>query len=614
MCGIGGIVSLGGALPTTEQLAKLGGALAHRGPDGEGTWVSRDGRIGLIHRRLAILDRSPAGSQPMMSRDGRYVISYNGEIYNFLELKQELEEAGFSFHTESDTEVILAAWRAWGERAFLRMNGMWALAIADVLSGEVILCRDRFGIKPLLYAVVANQALFASEVRALTPLLGSRSNVDMGMVAKLLFDPFSVEATDRTLFASIHRLPAGHLAVVSGQGVSIRRWWRTLENLPNVPDTFEDQADHFRELFLDSVRLRMRSDVSIATCLSGGFDSAAIVGAMRSVSQSNSFDHKRAASDWRHAFIASFPGMSNDETPDALAAASFAHVKPHLVRVDNDSALAQIQRVLEDLDDVYISLPTATWLTYESLRASSIVVSVDGHGADELMGGYRQEGDDLAFFARNALARLSSKPALPWVLEASKRSWLRLKRQLFLRDDPISASHSVTSPFDSDELPTYWSGLNRRLYRMFHIDVLPTILRNFDRLSMAHGIEVRMPFMDWRLVTYVMALPVSAKSKAGRSKYIARESLKGLLPESIRTAKRKIGFNSPMPEWLNGPLVSWTEAILAERVPAFEELVDEQALRAEWKRLSSHAEWSWQTVGRLWPYLNMKWYLKRYAS
>jgi asparagine synthase (glutamine-hydrolysing) len=169
------------------------------------------------------------------------------------------------------------------------------------------------------------------------------------------------------------------------------------------------------------------------------------------------------------------------------------------------------------------------------------------------------------------------------------------------------------TPFDDDTLPPEWGALNRRLYRMFHATVLPTILRNFDRLSMAHGVEVRMPFMDWRLVTYVMSLPDDAKSAQGMSKFVARQAMTGVMPESIRLARRKVGFNSPMPEWLNGPLREWVTTVLNHENSTFDDIVDTAALRKRVAAISDAKEWNWETVGRLWPYIHMKWWLHRNA-
>jgi asparagine synthase (glutamine-hydrolysing) len=304
----------------------------------------------------------------------------------------------------------------------------------------------------------------------------------------------------------------------------------------------------------------------------------------------------------------------NDERPMAEEAAAWAKVDPTFVEIGPNDALPDLDRILDDNDDVYIGLPSAPWLIYQALRRQKVVVSLDGHGADELMGAYLQEGQSGAFRMRNALAGLSSHSE--WarrgvdVLRA-----LMIKRQghYFLRGGLRDIPAQFPLVGDDDALPRDWGSLNRRLYRMFHGTVLPTILRNFDRMSMAHGIEVRMPFMDWRLVTYTMALPEASKSSGGYTKMIARRAMASQMPESIRMGRRKVGFNSPMPEWLNGPLAGWTAALLDRKVPAFSELVDEISLRQTVDRLRQSKTWDWESVGRIWPYLNIKWMLARAA-
>ena len=242
-----------------------------------------------------------------------------------------------------------------------------------------------------------------------------------------------------------------------------------------------------------------------------------------------------------------------------------------------------------------------------------MTVSLDGHGADELMGAYFQEGQSGAFWLRNAAAALGSNSALARRgVDLLRALMIGRQGHYFLRGGLLDIPAQLPLVGDDDILPGEWGVLNKRLYRMFHSTVLPTILRNFDRLSMAHGIEVRMPFMDWRLVTYTMALPATSKSSNGYTKAVARQAMANLMPESIRMGRRKVGFNSPMPEWLNGPLAGWTAGLLDQKVPAFAELVNEAGLRRTVGRLTSSKTWDWESASRIWPYLNMKWMLARY--
>jgi asparagine synthase (glutamine-hydrolysing) len=294
----------------------------------------------------------------------------------------------------------------------------------------------------------------------------------------------------------------------------------------------------------------------------------------------------------------------------AEEAARWAGVTPTILPIATTDALDDLERILDDNDDVYIGLPSAAWLIYRELRRHRIPVSLDGHGADELMGAYFQTGDVAGFQLRNAVAAITSRSRMAsWGVDVARAAALRARGRFFLRGGLSDLPRPLELVAENDVLPREWGPLNRRLYRMFHATVLPTILRNFDRISMAHGIEVRMPFMDWRLVTYTMALPAESKSSGGYTKMIARRAMQGAMPESIRMGGRKVVFNSPMPEWLNGSLAGWTKDLLDRKVPAFAEIVDEAALRKTVLGLSAAKAWDWDAVGRIWPYVNMKWFL-----
>ncbi|UGY16092.1 asparagine synthase (glutamine-hydrolyzing) [Bradyrhizobium septentrionale] len=612
MCGIAGIVNLRGSAVEPAEISRLTSLIAHRGPFGEGIWFNAKRNLAFGHRRLAIIDPGEGGYQPMQSGDGRHVIVYNGEIYNFLELRRELEAKGAVFRSQSDTEVILAAWQAWGEDMLLRFNGMWALAIYDTATDDLFLARDRFGIKPMLYALSSERFVFASEQRALARSGLIETSLDIDVARRLLLDPFGIEGSERTLFAQLRRLQGGHCMWLRQGKVQVRRWWRTVDHLPDVPASEAERVARFRELFQDSVALRMRSDVPIGTCLSGGFDSSAVICTMSAHEKAGM--GPRDSTAWRHAFVATFPGDSNDERPMAEEAAAWAEVAPSFLEIGRSDALTDIDRILDDNDDVYIGLPSAPWLIYRELRRQNVTVSLDGHGADELMGAYMQEGQSTAFRIRNAAAALTSRSKLAQRgIDFLRAQMIRRQGYYFLRGGAAAMPAPLRLVAEDDEMPGAWGALNRRLYRMFHSTTLPTILRNFDRLSMAHGIEVRMPFMDWRLVTYTMALPETSKSADGMTKVVARQAMANLMPESIRTARRKVGFNSPMPEWLNGPLAGWTTELLDRKVPAFAEFVDEVPLRKAVGRLTASQSWGWESVGRIWPYLNMKWMLARSA-
>jgi asparagine synthase (glutamine-hydrolysing) len=528
MCGISGIFEFGGEVDRAE-LGRLTDALAHRGPDGRGLLF--DGGLGLGHRRLAILDLSRKGRNPLPYEDSqpvargaglraawrefrtdeqeaqntpyRYWITFNGEIYNFVELRKELAGMGYRFRTQTDTEVILAAYAQWGEGCLRRFNGMWAFAIWDRVERRLFLARDRFGIKPLYYRHDKKRLVFASELKAFLALTGFKPALHEALVPAMLDHPAALEGTtDETLLAGVRRLPPGHVAVIEANGdLWVRRWWETRDHLPAVPAAYEDQVEQFRGLFLDAVRLRLRSDVPVATCLSGGVDSSAIACAMAQVHATAGADLTRTPSDWRRAFIADFPGTMLDERRYADAIVRHTGARPHIWTFDQDDAARHVIDSVWSMEEVYGGLAVPVWCLYRELRRAKVKVSLDGHGGDELLGGYA------------------------WYLD-----W------------PLAQA-------------------NDNLYRDFHATLLPAILRNFDRCSMAHGIEVRMPLMDWRLVTFAHALPVGSKFGGGYTKRVLRDAIAGLVPDEVRLRRFKMGFNSPLIEWFNGrlaPLVRQT--------------------------------------------------------
>jgi len=615
MCGIAGIISTDGAPVLSSDVVTMTRSIAHRGPDGEGVWISPAADCALGHRRLSIIDPDARSNQPMASDDGACVIVFNGEIYNFLEIQAELKAKGHAFHTTSDTEVLLAAWREWGADMLHRLNGMWALAIYDLGSRELFLARDRFGVKPLLYAAIGGRVAFASEARAILALPWFDDGIADDIARRMMFDPFSVEASSRTLYRKMSRLPAGHFARVRGGELRVERWWNTTDHLVDPPSDMLTAAETFRELFFDAVKLRMRSDVSIGTCLSGGFDSSAVAAAMSAIAGGDPATAHRQASDWRHAFVATFPGLGHDESREAGIAARYAGIDPVMLDLSKDEGEESLDAVMETMEDPFIGLPTAVWKIYRAVSGGGVRVSIDGHGADEMIGGYRAANHSLKFLAQNLLGNASGRnPLMMRINDRAKIAYLSRGGNNFLRGSRWTPPPPLSIAANGDRLPKDWGLLNRRLYGMFHSTVLPTLLRNFDRLSMAHSVEVRMPFMDWRLVTYAMSLPDAMKADQSVSKLVAREAMRGRMAEEIRAARRKVGFGSQMPEWLNGGLGNWAMRRLETAHPQFDELVDRAGLRSRIEDLTRRQAWDWNVAGRLWPYVALKWYLDRRSA
>lgn len=626
MCGIAGIMNLNERPCVAAEVKHLIDAIANRGPDGWG--IHCEGPIGLGHRRLAILDLSDAGHQPMQF-GGRYWITYNGEVYNFIELQQELEAAGTVFHSGSDTEVILAAYHAWGPDFVLKMNGMWAFAIWDSQRRELFLSRDRFGVKPLHYLVEPRRFVFASELKSFLHLEGFAAKENEEEMLRQLAGK---ESRVDTLVAGVKLLRAGHNMLVSATGVKIWRWWRTLDHIPAVPRRYSDQVDQFRELFIDSCRLRMRSDVPISTCLSGGLDSSSILCALASINTGGS---GRLASDCHRAFVATFEGTEHDETAYAEAAIAKAHAEARFRPMAAGALMEDLPHYAYDVEVIGEGLLLPVWALYRELRRDGVTVSLDGLGADELLMGY---GGSLK---TNVLANSNvlRHPLRSWDLAKTVQAQLpedeSAARLMYLSDPTLRAigdkirrlrGRSVAMKTKAMRPEAAWTRaisvepdefdvaerkslegltpMNRMLYWQFHHGINHSLMRKYDRMSMSHGIEVRMPFMDWRLVTFCFGLPDEAKAGGGCSKRILRDAMKGILPETIRTRTLKIGFQSPLAEWMNGGLGEWMwERVQTERF-LNSPVMDGRAIRDFIAPIQAAKRWTDGDARRVWRYLH----------
>jgi asparagine synthase (glutamine-hydrolysing) len=536
--------------------------LAHRGPDGHGLWSQSDVTLG--HRRLSILDLSENAKQPMSYADGRYYITFNGEIYNFLEIRFELEQKGYHFQSQSDTEVILAAFIEWSEACLDKFNGMWSFAIWDCHEKALFLSRDRFGKKPLFYTVLpSGDFAFASEMKAFFPLLK-----DVRPNKKLVMDincVFVYENTSECVIEEIKRFPAGYSGWVKQGKLTTKRWWNTLDNLVQVPLRYEEQVELFRELFLDASRLRMRSDVPLGTALSGGLDSSATISAMAHISGHGKT--QRMGESWQHAFVASFPGTPLDETKYARMVTDNLGIDATVIEIDPLRAISDIDHYLYLFEDLYITSPIPFMLTYGAVKLHGTSVTLDGHGADELFAGYNFDYlialKDAGFNLKQAyeivgtyydslpqdslqIAKMPSKSRFVAEFHAKGLAKKILRRGF------QQVSRDVRHPA--------WEGLdylNRQLYISTHETILPTLLRNYDRYSMANGVEIRMPFMDHRIVSFAFSIPWSSKVRDGYSKAIIRDAMAQFMPREVAYRKTKIGFNSPIVDWMKGPLKAY---------------------------------------------------------
>ena len=594
MCGIAGILNVDGSACDASSVHFITEALTHRGPDGCGFHI--DGPVGLGHRRLRILDLTESATQPLSFSNRRYWITYNGEVYNFLELRRELEDLGQCFRSQSDTEVVVAAYDQWGADCVLKFNGMWAFAIWDSHRRELFLSRDRFGVKPLHYLCEPRRFVFASELKSFLYLPNFTPHENEEELRRALG---GMESQEDTLLAGVKLLLPGHNATVSLSGKRIWRWWYTLDHVTKPPKRFHDQVDCFRELFFDACHVRMRSDVPIGTCLSGGMDSSSILCSIAKMpSLAEGRKAQRIADDFHRAFVATFAGTSRDEREYAEAAIREAQADARYYPMHACTVGEHLRQYAYDFEMIGHTLLIPVWMLYRELRRDGVVVSIDGLGCDELMGYGRNirsilksDGSllrcpirtlDLARTIKGMLGHGTNTPSLAGLLVESDpllRSALRSGRHIreLLRgtralplDSPsapqrgwsryLISRHSELDAHEMDSIQSL-SPLGKLLYDEVHYGANQSLLRKYDRLSMAHGIEVRLPFLDWRLVCYVFSLPDESKVGGGMTKRVLREAMRGILPEKIRLRKPKIGFDSPMQNWLNAELGDW----IAER-------------------------------------------------
>jgi asparagine synthase (glutamine-hydrolysing) len=565
--------------PNTELMIH---SLRHRGPNGKGRVTLENNRLSLGHTRLSILDLSVCGTQPMTYQN-RFTISYNGEIFNFIELKDELSNSGHSFVSDTDTEVILAAYAEWGEDCLLKFNGMWAFAIWDSYEKTLFLSRDRYGIKPLYYLIGEKGSFgFASETIAFKNLLGFTPRRSESLINRFLQNPSEPESQGITIYENIRQIKPGHSLKVKNYGQEIieKRWWDQKDHLVDVPDDYNEQVAEFKELLFDSCKLRLRSDVPIASAVSGGLDSSSIFATLNNRDfQQKLTDQNRISENFQKGFFVSFPGSYSDEKKYAdevfnQCGSNFSTI------IHQPSKLPElIVKTTEHFDTIYWTpLATLTPL-YQKMSEDGYKISLDGHGVDEMLFGYtdmlnqlsiasRNSGhhryaDNIAKVERNLVFDPNNSSPSPY---HSKEKFIykhkiplsaklkiaagRARQSFWPRSEPLS-QQPVKPNLGPNKPPHGYESFDPISQEFFFKTTLPTILRNFDRASMYHGVEVRMPFMDYRLVSYVMSLPTTSKVKDGYTKAILRDSMEGILPDKIRKRKWKVGITAPLASWFS---------------------------------------------------------------
>jgi asparagine synthase (glutamine-hydrolysing) len=584
MCGVAGIVALDGSAPAPDVVRRMVGRLAHRGPDDEGLFS--DEHVALGHRRLSILDPTPAGAQPM--RRGDTWLVHNGEIYNYLELASELRDAGCVLVTETDTEVILAAYQAWGMDAIRRFNGMWAFALWDAPRQRLVLSRDRIGVKPLYIRRTSRSLVFASEVSALAETWpvdladGWRPSPDLAVVRDFLVSG-AVDHSEHTFLEGVTSLPPANNLIVERGQITFQRYWPAPpladDDRPFVRgrDAVRDAelVEEFGEAFDRSVQLRLRSDVPIGTCLSGGLDSSSIVMTASHVlagTNGNGSDRSRHEQQPRFAFHARYPGEGIDESryAEMVAAAagiSLVYQAPRAGRLV-DALLPVLRSQGEPFGGASI---LAQYSVMEAAHASRLKVLLDGQGADELLGGYdfyigvraagllragmpRAAAHELraAVGSRTLPAGLAVRGLVRALAHGRPNEWARSVSagRYGMSVGPI-LRREATLRRARNEQGTF---LARRLWQ--DLMGMSALLRYEDRNSMAFGIESRVPFLDVNLVELAVRLPDRLRVGDGTTKVVLRRSMTNRLPAPVRDRRDKLGFAAPEAVWLANDLPS----------------------------------------------------------
>ena len=635
MCGIFGIVSASELGALSGHVQRAVESVNHRGPDDEGylTWSARDtagaqfsprtpaaeqvaqAGVFLAHKRLSILDLSPSGRQPMGNPSGDQWIVYNGEIYNYVELRRQLQDAGRRFRSTGDTEVILQAYEEWGDRCVERFNGIWAFAILDLRAQRLFLARDRFGVKPLHYSWHRGTFAFSSEIKQLVSLPLVPRAVNRQAVYEYLVHG-SFDHSPQTFFSAVQKLPPGHTAILDlrAEGLRLQCYYRPQ---PKADDRIgmSEAASRFRELLTDSVRLQLRSDVEVGSCLSGGLDSSSIVSLMSSQLRQEGKAHQQ------RTFSAHFEEPEANELAYTRQAIAAAGVESHFVYPQVESLLSDLDSLVWHQDEPFGSTSIfSQWCVYRLAREQGVKVLLDGQGADEQLSGY------VGFYPIYLAELLASGRLAAWGRESlwywyrhrpsayqfhsmlSPRAAAAMRRPSppaigWLEPELEEACRGQDSYVENSRATPYAVGedLNTLLYQMTFANNLPTLLRYADRNSMAFSVEARVPFLDHRLVEFILSLPARLKINCGYTKAVLREGMKGVIPESIRTRVSKLGFATPERRWQAGalrPLI--TGAIQSERLRPYvrASAAQEKHASIEASGASDFLPWRWLNLDR----------------
>ncbi|MEA2927306.1 MAG: hypothetical protein QOI46_4690 [Alphaproteobacteria bacterium] len=645
MCGIAGMVDWRAAT-SGDALRSIAEAMIetvrHRGPDAGDVWVEAEGGVALGQRRLAIIDLSPGGAQPMHSADRRFVITFNGEIYNYRDIRRELQAAGHSMRSDSDTEVLLEACALWGvEAAIERAIGMFAFALWDRKTRSLTLARDRLGIKPLYYAATPERILFASQLKAFRPAPHWKPTIDEDAVVGYLRHAYI--AQPRTIYREAEKLAPGHILTLRGGSTPSPKCFWDLRGIAAagqrrndpVPDPRE-AADRLDALLRDSVKLRMIADVPLGAFLSGGIDSSTVVALMQAQSTRSV-----------KTFSIGFHESGYDEAQCAKQVAAHLGTDHTEFYVEPRHALDVIPHLADWFDEPFADPSQIPTYLVSELTRKHVTVALSGDGGDELFAGYNRyvwaerlaravnlvprplrgaSAAALRALAPQSWNRLFGfvpaawRPALPGdklhkittLLDNPQPDaiYRRLVSQWERPEEVAAAGREPRGPLWDPTIAHDFPDLVPRMQLLDMITYLPDdILTKVDRATMAVGLEGRVPLLDHRVVAYSWSLPLEFKLRGGRSKWLLRQVLDRYVPRSL-IDRPKMGFGVPIDAWLRGPLREWAESLLAPARLASDGFVRVEPVRRAWRE---HLEGSRNWQYPLWTVLMLQAWRARWA-
>jgi asparagine synthase (glutamine-hydrolysing) len=613
MCGIAAL--LNNKSLDKENIQKMTEIIKHRGPDGDGFESFLDGKIWFGHRRLSIIDLSELGKQPMSYDNGRYWITYNGEIYNYIEIKEELVKLGFKFKSNTDTEVILAAYSYWGKECLNKFNGMWAFIIFDNKNKTIFAARDRFGIKPLYYWISDDQLVgFGSEIKQFTVLPGWNAIMNHQRVYDFLNWNLT-DHTNETLFKNVFQIKGGEALEISilkgdiNQDIfksNIYRWYELKSE--SFYGNKEEAIEKFKNLLFESVNYRLRADVKTGSCLSGGLDSSSIV------CITNELLHQKKSENLQNTFSACSEIKIYDEREFIDEVVSGRNLDAHYTYPNIDELFSVLDDITWHQDEPFGSTSIyAQWEVFKLASDNNVKVILDGQGADELLGGYHGFfGPRLAglFKEMKIIELLNEITTTSKIHNHSKKYLIQLMANMLLPEvlrqylrAKVGKSNDAPDWLNTDLMDinlidpfVQFGGKNTTISDMSKAQLVHTnlsmLLHWEDRDSMAHSVESRLPFLDYRLVEFGLGLPDEFKVSEGITKKVLREAMKGILPEKIRMRMDKMGFVTPEEIWLKEYSPDYFRDKVKEAIEVSQGILNNKALQKLDSIISGEEEFS----------------------